>query len=58
MMQEHGIYARGKRKFVVTTGCKHDIPVATNLLMRNFTAATPIRFAGVTSPHRRNKPRQ
>ena len=23
---------------MVTTGCKHDIPVATNLLMRNFTA--------------------
>ena len=58
LMKEHGMNARGKRKFVVSTGCKHDIPVVTNLLMRNFTAATPIRFAGVTSPHRRSKRRQ
>jgi len=40
-MQEHGIKARGKRKFVVTTDSKHDLPVAPNLLQRNFTADQP-----------------
>ena len=41
IMQEHGIKARGKRKFVVTTDSKHKLPVAANLLQRNFTAAAP-----------------
>ena len=41
MMQEHGIKARGKRKFVVTTDSKHKLPIAANLLKRNFTAAAP-----------------
>ena len=41
MMQEHGIKARGKRKFVVTTDSKHKLPIAENLLQRNFTAAAP-----------------
>ena len=40
-MQEHGIKARGKRKFVVTTDSKHDLPIAPNLLQRNFTADQP-----------------
>ena len=37
-MQEHGIKARGKRKFVITTDSKHDLPIAANLLQRSFTA--------------------
>ena len=41
MMQDHGIKARGKRKFVVTTDSKHKLPIAENLLQRNFTAAAP-----------------
>ena len=41
MMQRHGIKARGKRKFVVTTDSKHDLPIAPNLLQRNFTATAP-----------------
>jgi len=41
MMQEHGIKARDKRKFVVTTDSKHKLPIAANLLQRNFTAAAP-----------------
>ena len=41
MMQRHGIKARGKRKFVVTTDSKHDLPIAPNLLQRNFTATEP-----------------
>ncbi len=40
-MQCHGIRARSKRKFVVTTDSKHNLPIAPNLLERNFTAAAP-----------------
>ena len=40
-MQAHGIKARGKRKFVVTTDSKHDLPVAPNLLARNFNPKAP-----------------
>jgi putative transposase len=41
MLQKHGIKARGKRKFVVTTDSKHKRLIAANLLQRNFTAAAP-----------------
>ena len=41
MMKEHGIKARGKKKFVVATDSKHYLPIATNLLQRNFTAQAP-----------------
>lgn len=41
MMKQHGIQARGKRKFVVTTDSKHSLPIAPNLLQRNFTATAP-----------------
>ena len=40
-MQQNGIQARGKRKFVVTTYSKHNLPIAPNLLQRNFTATAP-----------------
>jgi putative transposase len=41
MMKEHGIKARGKRKFVATTDSRHNLPIAENLLQRNFTASAP-----------------
>jgi putative transposase len=41
MMKEHAIKAMGKRKFVVTTDSKHNLPIAPNLLQRNFTATAP-----------------
>ena len=41
LMQRHGIKARGKRKFVVTTDSKHKLPIAPNLLQRNFTPVGP-----------------
>lgn len=41
MMQQHGIQARGKRKFVVTTDSKDNLPIAPNLLQRNFTMRAP-----------------
>jgi transposase InsO family protein len=40
-MQQHGIRARGRRKFVVTTGGKHSLPIAPDLLQRDFTADGP-----------------
>ncbi len=41
MMKHFGIQARGKRKFVVTTESKHNLPIAPNLLQRNFTTTAP-----------------
>jgi putative transposase len=44
LMQTHGIQARGKRKFrVATTDSKHNLPIAPNILDRNFTVAAPNR---------------
>jgi len=41
LMKMHGVKARGKRKFVVTTDSRHDLPVAPNLLDRHFVAERP-----------------
>ncbi len=42
MMQQHGIRARGKRRFrVTTTDSRHDFPIAPNVLDRKFTVAAP-----------------
>jgi transposase InsO family protein len=42
LMQQHGIRARGKRRFrVTTTDSRHSLPIAPNLLNRNFTVAKP-----------------
>ena len=41
LMKEHNIKARGKRKFVVTTDSKHKLPIAPNLLNRNFQPDAP-----------------
>jgi putative transposase len=42
LMQAQGIRARGKRRFrVTTTDSRHDLPIAPNLLNRNFTPAGP-----------------
>jgi putative transposase len=43
LMKENGIAARTKRKFKVTTGSKHQFPVAPNLLQQSFTADHPNR---------------
>ena len=41
-MRQPGIQARGKRRFrVSTTDSKHTLPIAPNLLDRNFTVARP-----------------
>jgi putative transposase len=41
LMRENGIRARHKRRYKVTTDSKHSLPVAANLLARNFTPAAP-----------------
>lgn len=43
LMKEDGLQAKTKRRFKATTNSKHDLPVAPNLLQRNFTPATPNR---------------
>lgn len=40
-MKKHGIRAKTKRRFRVTTDSKHDLPVAPNLLKRNFSPEKP-----------------
>jgi transposase InsO family protein len=40
-MKKHGIRAKTKRKFRVTTDSKHKLPIAPNLLERNFSPANP-----------------
>ena len=42
LMKQHGIYARGKRRFrVTTTDSNHNLPIAPNVLDRKFTVAAP-----------------
>lgn len=41
LMRENGIQARHKRRFKVTTDSKHRLPVAPNVLDRNFTPTEP-----------------
>jgi putative transposase len=41
LMQLHGIQARHKRKWITTTDSKHHLPVAANLLNREFKVSRP-----------------
>ena len=41
LMRENGIRARHKRRYKATTDSRHGLPVAENLLERNFTPAAP-----------------
>ena len=41
LMQRHGIRARGRRRFKVTTDSRHDLPISPNLLNREFTVMQP-----------------
>lgn len=40
-MKQLGLQAKAKRKFKVTTDSKHNLPVAPNLLDRDFSATAP-----------------
>jgi putative transposase len=47
LMRAHGIAAPKKRRWVKTTDSAHDLPVAPNLLNRDFTATHPdVRWVG------------
>ena len=50
LMQLHGIRARGKRRFKVTTDSKHDLPIAANLLNQAFAVSEPDKVWVATSP--------
>jgi len=41
LMQKHGIRAKTKKKFKATTDSKHNLPVAENILNRDFAPSTP-----------------
>ncbi len=42
LMQQNAIQARGKRRFrIATTDSRHNLPIAANVLDRNFTASEP-----------------
>jgi transposase InsO family protein len=41
LMRDNGIHARHKRRYKATTDSRHGLPVAENLLARNFTPTTP-----------------
>ena len=41
LKREHGIRARHKRRYKVTTDSTHNLPVAANRLNRNFTPSAP-----------------
>jgi transposase InsO family protein len=50
LMQEDGLKARMAKRFTCTTNSDHDLPVAANLLNREFTAAVPNqRWVGDTT---------
>jgi transposase InsO family protein len=44
LMRQEGIRARRKRRFVKTTDSKHDLPIAPNLVQRDFSPAEPNRL--------------
>jgi putative transposase len=43
LMREHDLRARHKRRFKATTNSKHALPVADNVLARDFAPAAPNR---------------
>jgi putative transposase len=50
LMQEQGLKARVRKRFKQTTMSDHDLPIAANLLDRQFTAAAPDqRWVGDTT---------
>ncbi len=46
VMREHGIRARHKRRWKATTDSKHALPVAADLIGRNFAPARPNQLWG------------
>ena len=44
LMQAHGIRGKAKRRYVTTTDSRHILPLAPNLVQRQFTATAPDRL--------------
>ncbi len=44
LMQAHGVRGKVKRRYVSTTDSKHALPVAPNLVQRQFSPAAPDRI--------------
>ena len=44
-MKENGIHGKARRKYKATTYSGHDMPVAENVLNRNFVAE-PVLYRG------------
>ena len=46
LMRSHGIYAKTRRQFKATTQSNHDLPVAENILNRDFSVNRPDAACG------------
>ena len=57
LMREHGLRAASSRKFRVTTESGHSLPVAENVLNREFQQAVPDRvwLADISVPQKRRE---
>jgi putative transposase len=44
LIQDNGIRSKTKRRFRVTNDSKHDLPIAPNIVDRNFTATAPDKY--------------
>jgi transposase InsO family protein len=51
LMHQHGIRAKTKRKFVVTTDSKHNLPVAPDLVQRKFNPEAPNQLWSVDTTY-------
>jgi putative transposase len=50
-MRENGIRARHKRRYKATTDSNHRLPIAENLLDRNFSPAAPNQASSADITH-------
>jgi transposase InsO family protein len=41
LMRQHGLSAKSKKKWITTTDSRHDLPIAENILNREFSATAP-----------------
>jgi len=44
LIQQHGIKVKTKRKFVVTTDCRHSLTLAADLVQQGFNPGAPNQF--------------
>jgi transposase InsO family protein len=50
LMKKAGVFVKRRKKFTITTDSKHNLPVAPNLLNRNFRWIDPMPCGAATSP--------